>query len=102
MTHLHVSTTDTIPYCGDRRVQRDRARHAAGGWRIVHNDGIAHQAAAGGWVRAETGGALSIPPTRFGILVSTTHTITGAIVVAGTTRRLSAVRWGLAGRTVWA
>lgn len=52
---------------------------------------------------AETGGALVIMlATRFQIPVSTTHTITGAIVGVGATNRLSAVRWGLAGRIVWA
>jgi PiT family inorganic phosphate transporter len=52
---------------------------------------------------AETGGALSILlATKFGIPVSTTHTITGAIVGVGATSRLSAVRWGVAGRIVWA
>jgi PiT family inorganic phosphate transporter len=52
---------------------------------------------------AETGGALAIMvATHFGIPVSTTHTITGAIVGVGATQRLSAVRWGLAGRIVWA
>jgi PiT family inorganic phosphate transporter len=52
---------------------------------------------------AETGGAISILlATTFGIPVSTTHTITGAIVGVGATNRLSAVRWGIAGRIVWA
>jgi PiT family inorganic phosphate transporter len=52
---------------------------------------------------AETGGAIAILiATRFGIPVSTTHTITGAIVGVGATSRLSAVRWGIAGRIVWA
>jgi PiT family inorganic phosphate transporter len=52
---------------------------------------------------AETGGAISIlMATGFGIPVSTTHTITGSIVGVGATRRLSAVRWGVAGRIVWA
>jgi PiT family inorganic phosphate transporter len=52
---------------------------------------------------AETGGALSILlATKFGIPVSTTHTITGSIVGVGATRRWSAVRWGIAGRIVWA
>jgi PiT family inorganic phosphate transporter len=51
---------------------------------------------------AETAGALSILlATRFGIPVSTTHTITGAIMGVGATHRLSAVRWGVAGRIVW-
>jgi PiT family inorganic phosphate transporter len=49
------------------------------------------------------GGAISIElATRFGIPVSTTHTITGAIVGVGATHRMSAVRWGVAGRIVWA
>jgi PiT family inorganic phosphate transporter len=52
---------------------------------------------------AETGGALSILlATRFGIPVSTTHTITGSIVGVGATIRARAVRWSLAGRIVWA
>jgi PiT family inorganic phosphate transporter len=52
---------------------------------------------------AETGGALSILiATRFGIPVSTTHTITGSIIGVGATMRSRAVRWGIAGRIVWA
>jgi PiT family inorganic phosphate transporter len=52
---------------------------------------------------AETGGALSVFVATFlGIPVSTTHTITGSIVGVGATRRLSAVRWGVAGQLVWA
>ena len=52
---------------------------------------------------AETGGAITIfLATHIGVPVSTTHTITGAIVGVGATRRLSAVRWGIAGRIVWA
>jgi PiT family inorganic phosphate transporter len=52
---------------------------------------------------AETGGALAITlASHYGIPVSTTHTITGAIVGVGATSRLSAVRWGIARRIVWA
>ena len=52
---------------------------------------------------AETAGAITLATvTHFGIPVSTTHTITGAIVGVGATRRLSAVKWGVAGRIVWA
>jgi PiT family inorganic phosphate transporter len=52
---------------------------------------------------AETAGAITIlGATLGGIPVSTTHTITGAIVGVGATRRLSAVKWGVAGRIVWA
>ena len=75
-----------------------------GGWRIVHTMGtrITKLRPVGGFC-AETGGALVIlTATRLGIPVSTTHTITGAIVGVGATNRLSAVRWGLAGRIVWA
>ncbi len=75
-----------------------------GGWRIVHTMGsrITKLRPVGGFC-AETGGALSILlATKFGIPVSTTHTITGAIVGVGATSRLSAVRWGVAGRIVWA
>jgi inorganic phosphate transporter, PiT family len=75
-----------------------------GGWRIVQTMGtrITKLQPVGGFC-AETGGAFAILlATKFGIPVSTTHTITGAIVGVGATRRLSAVRWGLAGRIVWA
>ena len=52
---------------------------------------------------AETGAAVAIGlATHLGIPISTTHTITGAIVGVGATRRLSAVRWGIAGQIVWA
>jgi PiT family inorganic phosphate transporter len=52
---------------------------------------------------AETGAAIAIyTATALGVGISTTHTITGAIVGVGATRRLSAVRWGVAGRIVWA
>ncbi len=75
-----------------------------GGWRIVHTMGtrITKLRPVGGFC-AETAGALVIQvATHFGIPVSTTHTITGAIVGVGATTRLSAVRWGLASRIVWA
>lgn len=75
-----------------------------GGWRIVHTMGsrITRLRPVGGFC-AETGGGLVILiASQFGIPVSTTHTITGSIVGVGATNRLSAVRWGLAGRIVWA
>lgn len=87
------------------------AAHAAialgtylGGWRIVHTMGskITKLKPVGGFC-AETAGAITLFGTALaGIPVSTTHTITGAIVGVGTTRRLSAVRWGVATRIVWA
>jgi PiT family inorganic phosphate transporter len=75
-----------------------------GGWRIVRTMGtrITKLRPVGGFC-AETGGAAAIMiATHFGIPVSTTHTITGSIVGVGATQRLSAVRWGIAGRIVWA
>jgi PiT family inorganic phosphate transporter len=76
----------------------------AGGWRIVKTMGskITKLQPMGGFC-AETAGALTIVgATLGGIPVSTTHTITGAIMGVGATRRLSAVKWGLAGRIIWA
>ncbi len=75
-----------------------------GGWRIVKTMGtkITKLQPFGGFC-AETSGAISIGLATFGgIPVSTTHTITGAIMGVGATKRVSAVRWGLAGRIVWA
>ena len=75
-----------------------------GGWRIVHTMGqrITKLRPVSGFC-AETGGAAAIMiATHFGIPVSTTHTITGSIVGVGATQRTSAVRWGIAGRIVWA
>ena len=75
-----------------------------GGWRIVHTMGskITKLKPIGGFC-AETAGAITLFGTAIaGITVSTTHTITGAIVGVGATRRLSAVRWGVAGQIVWA
>ena len=75
-----------------------------GGWRIVKTMGqrITKLRPVHG-VCAETGGAITLfVATYFGIPVSTTHTITGAIVGVGSTRNFSAVRWGVAGNIVWA
>jgi inorganic phosphate transporter, PiT family len=87
------------------------AAHAAialgtlsGGWRIIHTMGskITKLQPVGGFA-AETAGAISLfTATHLGVPVSTTHTITGAIIGVGSIRRLSAVRWGIAGRIVWA
>ena len=76
----------------------------SGGWRIVHTMGsrITKLKPVGGFA-AETAGATAMfMATYGGIPVSTTHTITGAIIGVGATRRLSAVRWGVARSVVWA
>lgn len=75
-----------------------------GGWRIVKTMGqkITKLKPVGGFC-AETGGALTLfLATALGVPVSTTHTITGAIVGVGSVRRASAVRWGVAGNIIWA
>ena len=76
----------------------------SGGWRIIKTMGtkITKLTPAGGFA-AETGAAVAIyTATALGVGISTTHTITGAIVGVGATRRLSAVRWGIAGQILWA
>jgi len=76
----------------------------SGGWRIIKTMGskITKLQPIGGF-SAETGAALAIYiATLLGVGISTTHTITGAIVGVGSTLRLSAVRWGVAGQIVWA
>ena len=77
---------------------------ALGGWRIVRTMGmrLTKLRPVGGFC-AETAGALTLfMVTHLGIPVSTTHTITGSIVGVGATRGVSAVKWGVAGRIVWA
>src|SRR5678816_189924 len=76
----------------------------SGGWRIIKTMGakITKLQPIGGFA-AETGAVLAIYfATALGVGISTTHTITGAIVGVGSTKRLSAVRWGVAGQIVWA
>ena len=77
---------------------------AMGGWRIVKTMGmkITKLQPVGGFC-AETAGALTLfGSTLAGVPVSTTHTITGAIIGVGATRDFSSIRWGIAGRIVWA
>ena len=76
----------------------------AGGWRVIRTMGIklTHLKPIGGF-SAETAGAFVLIGTALGgIPVSTTHTIAGGIMGVGSTRRVSAVRWGVAGKIVWA
>jgi PiT family inorganic phosphate transporter len=75
-----------------------------GGWRIVKTMGhsLTKLQPIGGF-SAETGGGVTILAlAHFGIPVSTTHTIAGAIVGVGATRGARAIRWGVAGRIIWA
>ena len=76
----------------------------SGGWRIVHTMGskITKLRPVGGFSAETAGAATLFAATFLGIPVSTTHTITGAIAGVGSTTRLSAVKWRVAGRIVWA
>jgi PiT family inorganic phosphate transporter len=75
-----------------------------GGWRIVKTMGmrITKLKPVGGFCASASGAATLFIATGFGVPVSTTHTITGAIVGVGSARKFSAVRWGVAGDIVWA
>ena len=99
LRHMYVTSLDSIPVWVELSAYTMISLGTLfGGWRIVHTMGtrITKLRPVGGFC-AETAGALVIlSASRFGIPVSTTHTITGAIVGVGATNRLSAVRWGLA------
>lgn len=105
LRHFYLTNGDEIPFWVKLGAHTAIALGTLmGGWRIVHTLGsrVTKLRPIGGF-SAETGGAAAIfLATYFGIPVSTTHTISGAIVGVGATSRLSAVRWGLAGRMVWA
>jgi inorganic phosphate transporter, PiT family len=102
---LHLTSVGSIPYwvvlaCGAAMGMGT----VSGGWRIVKTMGqrLTRLQPFGGFC-AETSGAITLfIASHFGIPVSTTHTITGAIAGVGASQRLSAVRWGVAGRIVWA
>jgi PiT family inorganic phosphate transporter len=104
-SHLRLSNPDQIPLWVEVGAYTAISLGTLfGGWRIVHTMGsrITRLRPVSGFC-AETAGALAITlATSYGIPVSTTHTITGAIVGVGATTRLSAVRWGIARRIVWA
>jgi PiT family inorganic phosphate transporter len=103
--HLHVPTADRIPLWVEMAAYSAIGLGTAlGGWRIVKTMGtrITKLRPFGGFC-AETAGGISILiASELGVPVSTTHTITGAIVGVGAAQRLSAVRWGVATRIVWA
>jgi PiT family inorganic phosphate transporter len=105
LAHLHVPRADHIPLWVELSAYSAIGLGTAlGGWRIVKTMGsrITKLRPFGGFC-AETAGGLSIlVASHLGVPVSTTHTITGAIVGVGAANRVSAVRWGVATRIVWA
>jgi PiT family inorganic phosphate transporter len=105
LAHLHVPRADHIPLWVELSAYSAIGLGTAlGGWRIVKTMGsrITKLRPFGGFC-AETAGGLSIlVASHLGVPVSTTHTITGAIVGVGAANRISAVRWGVARRIVWA
>jgi PiT family inorganic phosphate transporter len=105
LRYLHLPTADRIPLWVEMAAYTAIGLGTAmGGWRIVKTMGsrITKLRPFGGFC-AETAGGISILiASALGVPVSTTHTITGAIVGVGAANRISAVRWGVAGRIVWA
>lgn len=105
LKYLHVPTADRIPLWVEMAAYSAIGLGTAlGGWRIVKTMGtrITKLRPFGGFC-AETAGGISILiASQLGVPVSTTHTITGAIVGVGAAQRVSAVRWGVATRIVWA
>jgi inorganic phosphate transporter, PiT family len=105
LRYLHVPTADRIPLWVEMAAYSAIGLGTAlGGWRIVKTMGsrITKLRPFGGFC-AETAGGISILlASALGVPVSTTHTITGAIVGVGAANRVSAVRWGVAGRILWA
>ena len=102
---FHLTSSDVIPtWIALAAYAAIGAGTMAGGWRIVKTMGqrLTKLKPFGGFC-AETGAAATISlASYFGIPVSTTHTITGAITGVGAANRISAVRWGVAGQIVWA
>ena len=105
LQHLHITSNEEIPLWIILSAHAAIALGtAAGGWRIVKTmgTGITQLTPFGGFC-AETGGAVTVMVASvIGVPVSTTQTITGAIIGVGASRRLAAVRWAVAGRILWA
>jgi PiT family inorganic phosphate transporter len=105
LRHFYLPTADHIPIWIVLAAHTAIALGtAAGGWRIVKTMGsrITKLRPFGGFCAETAGGITVLLATGLGVPVSTTHTITGAIVGVGSAQRVSAVRWGVAGRIVWA
>ena len=105
LSHLYLPNADHIPMWIVLAAHIAIAMGTAmGGWRIVKTMGsrITKLRPFGGFCAETAGGITVMMATHLGVPVSTTHTITGAIVGVGASNRISAVRWGVAGRIVWA
>jgi PiT family inorganic phosphate transporter len=105
LSMLYLPTADKIPLWIEMSAYSAIALGTAmGGWRIVKTMGskITRLQPFGGFCAETSGGLTILMASAWGIPVSTTHTITGAIVGVGTSHRLTAVRWQVAGRIVWA
>lgn len=105
LKHLYIPSADHIPLWIILSAHTAIALGtAAGGWRIVKTMGmrITRLRPFGGFCAETAGGITVMLASSLGVPVSTTHTITGAIVGVGAAHRLSAVRWGVAKRIVWA
>ena len=105
LAHLHLTTADRVPLWVEfAAYSAISLGTATGGWRIVKTMGqrITRLRPFGGFCAETAGGITILLASRLGIPVSTTHTITGAIVGVGTANRISAVRWGVARKIVWA
>ncbi len=105
LSHLYLPTADDVPLWIVLAAHLAIALGtAAGGWRIVKTMGtrITKLRPFGGFCAETAGGVTVLLASSLGVPVSTTHTITGAIVGVGSAQRVSAVRWGVATRIVWA
>jgi PiT family inorganic phosphate transporter len=105
LSHFYLPTADHVPLWIVLAAHIAIALGTAfGGWRIVKTMGsrITKLRPFGGFCAETAGGISVLLATSLGVPVSTTHTITGAIVGVGAAQRVSAVRWGVAGRIVWA
>ncbi|MEP6571469.1 MAG: inorganic phosphate transporter [Gemmatimonadota bacterium] len=104
-SHLYLQNADHVPFWVEMTAYTAIALGTAlGGWRIVKTMGtkITRLRPFGGFCAETAGGITVLIASTLGVPVSTTHTITGAIVGVGMSQRISAVRWGVAGRIVWA